>query len=140
MRFSGMKTFAGAATALALCMSPTMATAATAAPIQSVNPLVAVSVFGTQASAQQVCNPATAAAAAGAAVAAQGQAGCVLPATDAPPPPPQALPPPPVETGGGFGISPIILGLLGLAALAALIASSGDDSDDSPEPPPVSPS
>src|SRR5829696_3096785 len=99
MRLSRMKTFAGAAAALAMSISPTIATAATTAPVQSVNPLVAVSVFGTQASAQQACNPATAAAAAGAAVAAQGQAGCVLPAVDAVPPPPQAAPPPPVETG-----------------------------------------
>lgn len=132
MQLFRMKTFAGAAAALALCASPTMAAAATAAPVQSMNPLVAVSVFGTQASAQTVCNPATAAAAAGAAVAAQGQAGCVLPATDAPPPP-QAAPPPPVQTSG-FGISPIILGLLGIAALAALIASSNDDSDSPSSP------
>jgi hypothetical protein len=108
---------------------------ASAAPtLAPINPLVAVSIFGTQASAQQVCaNPATAAAAAGAAAAAQGQAGCVLPATDAPPPlPPEAAPPPRIS---GFGISPIILGLLGIAALAALIASGNDDSDS-----PVSPS
>ena len=71
---------------------------------------------------------------AGAAVAAQGQAGCVLPATDpAPPPPVDAGPPPVVETGG-IGIAPVILGLLGIAALAALIASGNDDSD-SPESP-----
>jgi hypothetical protein len=124
------------ATAMAMCMSPTMAIAGTTASIHSVNPLVAVSVFGTQASAQQVCNPATAAAAAGAAVAAQGQAGCVLPATDAPAPvvsdAPYVQQP---STGGGLGISPIILGLLGIAALAALIASSGDDDSDSPTSP-----
>lgn len=133
-----LKTVAGAFAALALCVSPTMAHAATSTAIQPLNPLVAVSVFGTPASAQQVCaNAATAAAAAGAAAVAQGQAGCVLPAVDAPPPPPPeaALPPPaPVRTGG-FGISPVILGLLGIAALAALIAASNDDSDS-----PVSPS
>lgn len=121
------------AAAVALCVGPTAATAATTAPVQSINPLVAVSIFGTQASAQVVCaNPATAAAAAGAAAVAQGRAGCVLPATDAPLPPPEATPtlrPP------GFGISPIILGLLGIAALAALIAGGNDDSDS-----PVSPS
>jgi hypothetical protein len=132
MRLSRTKTFAGAVAALALCMSPTMAAAATAAPVQSVTPLVAVSLFGTQASAQQVCNPSVAAAAAGAAVAAQGQPGCVLPATDIPPPPPQ-VGAPPVRTSG-FGISPIILGLLGIAALAALIASSNDDSDSPASP------
>jgi len=132
MRRYLMKTFAASAAAFALCMSPTVAAAATTASMHSVNPLVAVSLFGTQASAQEVCSPAVAAAAAGAAVAAQGQPGCVLPAVDAPPPPQAA--PPPVRTGG-FGISPIILGLLGIAALAALIAGSNDDSNS-----PVSPS
>jgi hypothetical protein len=132
MRHFRMKTFAASAAAFALCMSPTVAAAATTSP-HSVNPLVAVSLFGTQASAQQVCNPAVATAAAGAAAAAQAQPGCVLPAVDAPLPPPQVAPPPPVRTGG-FGISPIILGLLGIAALAALIAGSNDDSDS-----PVSP-
>lgn len=131
--FRSIKSFTGVAAALALCVSPTMATAATtSAP--TVNPLVAVSIFGTQASAQQVCgNPATAAAAAGAAAAAQGQTGCVLPATDAPPPPPPEAAP--LPRSSGFGISPIILGLLGIAALAALIASGNDDSDS-----PISPS
>jgi hypothetical protein len=130
-----LKTFAGATTALALCVSPTMARAAIAAPIQPLNPLVAVSVFGTQASAQEVCaNPATAAAAAGAAAAAQGQTGCVLPATDAPPPPPPSEVPPPPRAAG-LGISPILLGLLGIAGLAALIALGNEDSNspDSPD-------
>lgn len=135
MQLSRMKTFAGAAAALALCVSPTMATAATYAPAQSISPLVAVSVFGTQASAQEVCNPATAAAAAGAAAVAQGQAGCVLPAVDAPLPPPVAEAPPlPPPGGGGLGITPILLGLLGIAALAALIASGNDDSDSPASP------
>ena len=133
MRLSGSKSFAGAAAAVALCFSPTMAAAATAAPGQSVSPLVAVSLFGTQASAQQVCNPAVAAAAAGA-VAAQGPTGCVLPAVDAPAPlPPQAAVAP--IGSSGIGIAPVILGLLGIAALAALIASSGHNDNDSPDSP-----
>ena len=136
MQLSSMRVFTGSAAVFALCMSPTMATAAVATPHQSISPLVAVSVFGTQASAQQVCNPATAAAAAGAAAVAQGQAGCVLPATDVPRPVVSEAPPPlPPAVGGGFGIAPILLGLLGIAALAALIASGNDDSDS-----PVSPS
>ena len=136
MQLSSMRLFTGSAAMFALCMSPTMATAAVTAPHQSISPLVAVSVFGTQASAQQVCNPATAAAAAGAAAVAQAQPGCVLPAVDVPPPPVVSQAPPPLApTGGGFGIAPILLGLLGIAALAALIASGNDDSDS-----PVSPS
>lgn len=138
MRLLRTKTLAGACVAFALCMSPTMATAATtSAPVQSISPLVAVSVFGTQASAQEVCNPATAAAAAGAAAVAQGATGCVLPATDVPPPVVQNVPPPvvPVATGGGgIGIAPIILGLLGIAALAALIASSNDHHESPASP------
>lgn len=135
MRLLRMKPFAGAGAALALCMSPTMAAAATSAPVQSISPLIAVSVFGTQASAQEVCNPATATAAAGAAAVAQGTTGCVLPATDAPPPVPENVPsPPPVATGGGIGIAPVILGLLGIAALAALIASSNNDGDSPSSP------
>jgi hypothetical protein len=125
----------GAAAALALCFSPTMAHAATAAAPPSLNPLVAVSVFGTPASAQAVCgNASGAAAAAGASAVAQGQAGCVLPAVD-----PVAAPvdTPVVEpvAARGFNIMPILLGLVGIAALAALIASGNDDSDspDSPD-------
>jgi hypothetical protein len=132
MKLSRMKIFAGAAVTFALCGAPTMAAAATA---QSMNPLVAVSVFGTQASAATVCNPAVAAAAAGAAAAAQAQPGCVLPATDAPAPLPEQPAMVPVQTSSGIGIAPILLGLLGIAALAALIASSGDSDSDSPSSP-----
>lgn len=130
-----MKSFVSAAAAFALCFSPTMAHAATAASAPSLNPLIAVSVFGTPASAQAVCgNASGAATAAAAAAVAQGQAGCVLPAVDVAPPPVSQVPPvQPVSRG--FGIAPILLGLLGIAALAALIASSNDDSDspDSPD-------
>lgn len=136
MQLSRRKTFAGAAAALALCLSPTMASAATSAPVQSISPLVAISVFGTQASAAEICaSSATAAATAGAAVAAQGQPGCVLPAID--PPPPVGVTPAvqPMAAPSGFSLTPVLLGLLGIAALAALIASGNDDSDS-----PVSPS
>jgi hypothetical protein len=132
MRRMHLKYFAGSAAALAMCLSPTMAAAATAAPAQSISPLVAVSIFGTQASAQEVCNPATAAAAAGAAAAAQGQPGCVLPAVDPPAPAPVSEVAP--VSRGGLGFTPILLGLLGIAALAALIASGNDDSDSPASP------
>ncbi len=127
------KSFIGAAAAIALCFSPTMSHAATAAA-PSLNPLVAVSVFGTPASAQAVCgNASGAATAAGAAAVAQGQTGCVLPAVDPAAPPVTEVPPPAVARGG-FNLMPILLGLLGIAALAALIASGNDDSD-SPDSP-----
>jgi hypothetical protein len=68
---SSVKKLAGAAVALVLCASPTMAAAAA---VQPINPLVAVSAFGTQASAQAVSSQvASTAATAEAAVAAQGQ-------------------------------------------------------------------
>ena len=136
MQFVRMKSLVGSAVAIALCASPTMAVASTTAtPAQSLSPLIAVSVFGTQASAQTVCTQAASAAAAAGSTAVQGQTGCVLPANDVPPPAQTGMvvPPPPVH---GFGISPVILGLLGIAALAALLAFSGDDKNG---PPPVSP-
>ena len=135
---------AGMAVAIALCATPTMAHAAvaasvtSAASVQQVSPLVTLSVFGTQASAQAVCGTtATAAAGAAATTAAQGQTGCVLPAVDAPPPPAVVETPPiePAPTGGfGLGFSPLLLGLLGIAALAALIAFGNKDKDE-PESP-----
>jgi hypothetical protein len=68
-----LKRLAGTAAALGLCASPTLA-ATTPVAVQPVNPLVAVSVFGTQASAQAVSSQvASTAATAGAAVAAQGE-------------------------------------------------------------------
>ena len=64
---------AGTAAALALCASPALAKT-TPVAAQPVNPLVAVSVFWTQASAQAVSSQAgSAAATAGAAVAAQSE-------------------------------------------------------------------
>jgi hypothetical protein len=70
---SPLKKLAGTAAALGLCASPTLA-ATTPAAVHPVNPLVAVSVFGTQASAQAVSSQvASTAVTAEAAVAAQGQ-------------------------------------------------------------------
>src|SRR5687767_14041769 len=113
------KSFIGAAAAFALCFSPTMAHASTSTTAPSMNPLIAVSVFGTPASAQAVCgNASGAAASAGAASVGQGQAGCVLPAVD---PAAAPVPAPAVEpvAARGFNVMPILLGLLGIAALAA---------------------
>ncbi len=115
------------------------AQAATAAPraLPSVDPLVALSVFGTAQSRSAVCAAGAAAAAAGAATmaastaAAQGaRPGCVLPITAPVAPPPvvgQTILPP--VASGGFGIGPLPL-LLGLAAIAALAVLLLDDDDD----------
>lgn len=126
---SSVKMLVSAAAAFAFCVSPTMAAAA---PLisQPTSPLVAVSLFGTQASAQAVCaQGASSAAAAGAAVAAQGQPGCVLPATDVPPPVGQAPAAPPPLAGTNFGVNWLLLGL-GAIALVAGISTLFDDDDD----------
>jgi hypothetical protein len=119
------------------------AQAATAAPraLSSVDPLVALSVFGTAQSRTAVCAAGAAAAAAGAATmaasaaAAQGPGpGCVLPVTAPAAPPPlvgQAVPPP-LRAPFGIGAWAIIPGLIGLLAILALHAV--DDDDDRIEP------
>ena len=109
--------------------------AASAAP-HSIDPLVALSVFGTSESRAAVCaaGAAQAAAAAGAAMAqaAGTQPGCVLPVVDAAPAPvvTEPLPPSaavaPAAVGGGVGALPLLLGLAAIAAIAAVILSKSD--------------
>ena len=132
---SPLKKLGCAAAAFALSVSPTMAAAA-ATGTRSIDPLIAVSVFGTQASAQTVCTPAIAAA--GSAIAAQGQPGCVLPATDAAPPVGQGAPPPQLPPSGDFGINWLLAGL-GALALIAGIATLFDDDDADDVSVPISP-
>lgn len=135
---SPLTKLAATAAAFALCVSPTMARAATAVPATPISPLIAISLYGTQASAQQVCgNAAGALAAAGAAAAAaQGQANCVLPVTDAPPPrvvEQPVGPPPPPPGGANYGINWLLAGL-GLAALIGGLSTLFDDDDDAASP------
>jgi hypothetical protein len=127
------RTFTSAFVAASMLVS----TAASAAP-RTVDPLVALSVFGTSESRAAVCAAgAQAAAAAGAAVAAQagaGQTGCVLPVMDAAPPPvmTQAAAPPPAAyapaavAGGGVGALPLLLGLAAIVAFAAVVIKHSD--------------
>jgi hypothetical protein len=123
--------------ALALMSSPALASAsAVAAPAQTISPMVALSIFGSQASATALCGTSSTTVAASAAASAQAPAGgCVLPLVDAPPPVPVAEPLPvaqPIAASSGFGITPILLGLAGIAILAALIAGSSDKNDNDP--------
>ena len=121
--------------------------AAHAAPINTrlaVDPLVALSAFGTAQSRAAVCAAGASALAAGAAAAqAMPAPGCVLPQVGqpvAPPPPPPVTtttlpPPPPPPGGGGFGINPLyILGGLLVGGLLLWLLLDKDNDDD-----PVSP-
>lgn len=128
------KTIVSAGAAVALCASPALASASVATAPQTINPMVALSIFGSQASAAALCGSSATAAAASAAATAQAPAGgCVLPVVDAPPPLPMVQPapfvPPPVASSG-FGLTPILLGLAGIAILAALILSQDNDNDN----------
>ena len=119
--------------AVALCAGPSFASASTAAAAPSqISPMVALSIFGSQASAAALCGSAATTAASSAAATQAPVGGCVLPVVDAPPPLPvaEAAPLPPVPSG--IGITPVLLGLAGIAILAALIASQNNDNDNNP--------
>jgi hypothetical protein len=119
---STVRQLAAALAAFALCASPAMAGAATPNQIQPVSPLIAVSVFGTQASAQTICAQGAAAAAA------QGQPGCILPATDVSPPVAQGAASPPLT--GNFGVNWLLAGLGALFLIGGLSTLFNDDDDD----------
>jgi hypothetical protein len=117
----GYRRFVGVAIAGSMLFSSTaaLATTQTIAPTQ-VNPWAALSAMSGGASAAVLCGAASGAATA-AAAAAQPAAGCVLPVVDQAAAPPAPVPVPAVETtGGGLGISPILIALGVLAAGAAL--------------------
>jgi hypothetical protein len=122
---SAVRLLAATTAAFALCATPAMAATSS---IQPISPLIAVSVYGTQASAQTICAQGAAAAAA-AAAAAQGQSGCVLPATDVPPPVASGPVPPPLPTGN-FGINWLLAGLGALALIGGLSTLFDDDDDE----------
>lgn len=134
--FSGViRTVTTFGVAVALCASPALASAsATSAQARTISPMVALSIFGSQASATALCGSSATTAASAATTAQAPAGGCVLPVVDAPPPVPiaEAPPLPPVAASSGFGISPILLGLAGIAILAALIIAGNDDNDNNP--------
>ena len=123
--------------AFALCASPALASAsAVASQPPTISPMIALSIFGSQASAAALCGSSATTVAASAAATAQAPVGgCVLPVVDAPPVIPAAEAPPFVPApvaASGFGITPILLGLAGIAILAALILSQNNDNDNDP--------
>ena len=131
---SSSRKLTAAFVALSLLGSSTANAAATA----RIDPLVALSVFGTAESRAAVCAAgSSAAAAAGAAAAAQAAAppGCVLPVMDAPPPPvvTETVPPPvavaPPVASAGIPILPLLLGLAAIAGFAAILLNDDDEGE-----------
>lgn len=121
--------------AVALCASPALASASAVASQPTISPMIALSIFGSQASAAALCGSSATTTAASAAATAQAPVGgCVLPIVDAPPVVPVAEAPPfvPAPAASGLGIAPILLGLAGIAILAALIMSQDNDNDNNP--------
>ncbi len=121
--------------AIALSAGPGLASASTMpAGSTQISPMVALSIFGSQASAAALCgSAATSAAASSAATTTQAPVGgCVLPVVDAPPPAPIAEAAPFPAAATGIGITPILVGLAGIAILAALIASQNNDNNNNP--------
>lgn len=104
---------------------------ASAAPtrVRSLDPLVALSVFGSAQSRSALCAASAASAAAVTAAAVQAAQGCVLPVVDAPPPPvvSEAVPPPPVVAAAPVSLAastsllPFFIGLGGIAALVLVL-------------------
>ena len=123
---------------LALMSGPALASASAvfSSSPRTISPMVALSIFGSQASATALCGASATNVAASAAATAQAPGGgCVLPLVDAPPPVPIAESLPlaqPIAASPGFGITPILLGLAGIAILAAFVASSGNGNDNDP--------
>ena len=114
----------GAVVAGSLMLSSTIAVAAAPAPVQQPDPWAVLTAMSQGAPAAAMCGSAAAAGA-------QGNAGCVLPVTDAPPPPPTPVPPPVVEGGGG--ISPLFIALIAIAAgIGIFLAVNNSGNANSP--------
>ncbi len=115
--------------ALSLLATPALATA----PVPSVSPMVALSIFGSQASATALCGARSSTVAASAAATAQTPAGgCVLPLVDAPPPsdlPPEAVVTPAAQSEFFPIFGPLLAALAGITASAAGAAGAFDSLD-----------
>ena len=132
MRFL-VKKITATGVAFAMCSTPALAAAATPMTSSQISPMVALSVFGSEASATALCGSAATSVAMSSVAAAQAPAGgCVLPVVDAPPPVPVAYSAP-LPVPNGIGIAPILLALAGIAIFSALIFTGDKDR------PPISP-
>ena len=131
------KIVSGTVLASALCLSSTVASAATtsvASPFapMSISPFVALSAYGTVQSRNAVCATAVGSAGVAAAVAGQAAPGCVLPVADPVAPAVVETAPPvvdaaPVASGFGLGIGALLAGLVAVVGIAALLLTDDDD-------------
>lgn len=112
MAAARFKAFVGVLASGALVFGSTGASAASGSSHQQISPWATLSVLSGGAPAAAVCGAAAAVAA--------GQpapTGCVLPVMDAPPPVANAAPPAEsaVPAAGGYGVTPLLLGLAAIA-------------------------
>ena len=117
-----------AAIAAAVGLTTSAVASAAAVRAQSINPLVALSAFGSLQSRTALCAASSAAVTAAAAQMSQAPQGCVLPVADpAPPPVVSEAPPPPIAAAPAPGLAastsllPFFVGLGGIAALVLLL-------------------
>lgn len=140
MAVARLKCVAGSVAAIALMFSSTGAIAASTPAPQQISPWAALTVLSGGAPAAAVCGAAAAVAA--------GQpapTGCVLPVVDAPAPVAVAQPAPvaPVmPVAGGYGMTPLLLGLAAIAIGVGLFFAVKGNGNNNNAPPvvPVSPS
>ena len=119
---------------LALSLLASSAASAAISPPPRIDPLVALSVFGTGQSRAAVCGAGSQAAAqAGTAMVQAGaaQANCVLPVHNAAAAAPETSPPASValapSTGSSVGVLPLLAGLTAIVVLAAVVIKDGDN-------------
>jgi hypothetical protein len=119
---------------LAVSLLASSAASAATSPAPRIDPLVALSVFGTAQSRAAVCGAGSQAAAQAGTSAIQAGAGptdCVLPVMDAAAPaiepaPPASVPVAP-PASGGIGALPLLAGLAAIVILAAVVIQHDDD-------------
>ena len=133
-----LKHFVGIVASSALMFSSTGALASNSNSKQQINPWATLTVLSGGAPAAAICGAASAAAA--------GQpapTGCVLPVMEAPPPVASAPPPPAepvVPAAGGYGVTPLLLGLAAIAvAVGLFFAVNGNGSNNNTPSQPTSP-
>ena len=145
-RQSWSRSLAVAMAAVSLLTASAAGAAPVSAPVRSLNPLVALSMFGSVQSRAALCAASSTAVTAAAAQMSQGPQGCVLPVADVPPPPvvsevapPLAAAPAPL-VAKSTSLLPFFFGLGALAVFVALVDRDNRGRIVFQVPPPDSPS